>query len=616
MSEIYGICGFSRSLSSTGLENEIRSPLNRSSLHLASSYTKAESGYCVALAEYTRSSKIPAIYSRTVKAGRITNKDEIIPALEKSGIRFNKCCYNEIISAAYAKWGRGAFGMLNGMFAAAIYDDEEKKLYRARDSAGVSPLYYYFNGETFLFTTDFSYINSSPFFQKEIDVNSIALYFKHRFIPSPHTAFRNTYKLEPGTMLEIDLRTRELKKSVFRDVFDYYTEGTTDISEEEALREAERLLLSAADNIAGKGNTSGVLLTGGYDSSAAAAFLQAQRGYKIKTFTAGMEEAGFNEAPYARRIAQHLGTEHYEFNVSVKDLQNISQKHGEFYPEPFGDIVSLPVMAYCSLASGKVSSVLSGEGADEIFGGYRYHYNNINYFSAFVSMPRPVKLAAALASGIMPPFKAKSGKLKKLSMLNRLGSYRARTEPVYFSAEEIKALVPHEKDYRTYYDRLSRLAVIKDNMNIMLAVDYKSILPDKNIALVRSAAEGYGISIREMFTDRRLVEFLARLPSKLKFKNKTSKYILKKIVHKYIPPEVMERKCAPVSVPADNWLRTIFKDKVNFYLDESRVKRGGILNSAFVKEYISNFYSGKPGVTGDKLWMLLAFLMWYEKWAE
>ncbi|MCX6723491.1 MAG: asparagine synthase (glutamine-hydrolyzing), partial [Candidatus Staskawiczbacteria bacterium] len=333
--------------------------------------------------------------------GEIYNFKEIRKELENKGHRFKSNSDTEVIVKSYEEWGIEAVKKYRGMFAFAIWDKTKEKLFLVRDRAGVKPLYYYHKDNLFLFSSELKSFHQHPKFEKEINFDALALFLQFGYILAPHTIFQDAYKLNPGHYLEID-KNGSLKEIKYWDITDYYLEKPINKPEDEIEKELEQILIESFNYRMVSDVPVGVFLSGGIDSSLVAALLQTNSKNSIKTFTIGFNEKEYNEAPYAKKIARHLKTDHNEIYCTSKDALEIIPKLSEIYDEPFGDSSSIPTYLVSKFARQQVKVALSADAGDELFCGYsRYELLN-NYYKIIQKTPSfllpPVSLGLSLFS--------------------------------------------------------------------------------------------------------------------------------------------------------------------------------------------------------------------------
>ncbi|MFW3355565.1 asparagine synthase (glutamine-hydrolyzing) [Aliarcobacter butzleri] len=554
--------------------------------------------------------------------GEIYNFKEIKKELLEIGYEFYSNSDTEVILKSYHQWGIKAVDRFNGMFAITIYDKKENKLILIRDRVGVKPFYYYKKNNLILFSSELKSFHEHPKFEKTIDKNSLSLYLQFGYIPEPHSIFKNSYKLRAGHYIEIDLKSQKIEEIKYWDVVDFYNKPKIDISQEEAIVKTEELLKSSFEYRMVSDVPVGVFLSGGYDSSIVTAILQNGRNEKLNTFTIGFKEKGFDEAPYAKEVAKYLGTNHTEYYCTQKDALEIIPKLAEMYDEPFGDSSAIPTTLVSALARKSVTVSLSADGGDEIFAGYGKYTTTKQYFDKFNKIPNSIKLLINFGMDNINP--------KYIPILNKTYNFETRYNKInsilkskniieamkytseYFTKEERNKLLKYNIDIiKTNFD--TEISDTNDEINQMLAIDYKTYMLDDILAKVDRATMSVGLEGREPLLDYRIIEFVSQLPSELKYNNSEKKWLLKQITHKYLPKELMNRPKQGFGVPLTEWFRDELKEYFMIYLDEKRIEKEGLFDSKEVVNLRDSYLFGnKENV--QKLWFLLMFEMWYEKW--
>lgn len=561
-------------------------------------------------------------YLDIVFNGEVYNFKEIKKELLELGYTFHSDSDTEVILKSYHQWGIKSVDRFNGMFAIAIYDKKANKLIFVRDRAGVKPFYYYTKDNLILFSSELKSFHKHPDFQKEINKSSLSLYLQFGYIPEPHSIFKNTYKLKAGHYIEIDLKSQKFQEIKYWDVVDFYNKPKLDISQDEAIEKTEELLKSSFEYRMVSDVPVGVFLSGGYDSSVVTAILQNGRNEKLNTFTIGFKEKGFDEAPYAKKVAKYLGTNHTEYYCTQKDALEIIPKLAEMYDEPFGDSSAIPTTLVSALARKSVTVSLSADGGDEIFAGYGKYTTTKQYFDKFNKISNSIKSLINFGMDNINP--------KYIPILNKTYNFETRYNKInsifkskniieamkytseYFTKEERDKLLKHNIDIiKTNFD--IEISDVNDEINQMLAIDYKTYMLDDILTKVDRATMSVGLEGREPLLDYRIIEFVSQLPSNLKYKNGDKKWLLKQITHKYLPKEMMDRPKQGFGVPLTEWFRDELKDYFMIYLDEKRIEKEGLFDSKEIIKLRDSYLSGnKENV--QKLWFLLMFEMWYEKW--
>jgi asparagine synthase (glutamine-hydrolysing) len=551
--------------------------------------------------------------------GEIYNYAEIKKELLDEGDRFISDSDTEVVLHAYQKWGRKCVQKFIGMFAFVLYDREKSELLICRDRAGVKPLFFYWHKGLFLFGSELKTFHQHPDFIKEINPNSVGMYFKYGYVPFPHCIFENCQKLEPGSWLIFDLKKGSFSQEKYWDVLEAYRQEILDISFDEAALELETLLKSACNYRMVADVPVGIFLSGGYDSTAVAAVLQSTRSDKLKTFTIGFEDDNYNEAPHAKKVAAHLGTDHTEYYCKYQEAKEIIPNLPFFYDEPFADSSAIPTTLVSRMAKKKVSVALSADAGDEIFFGYHKDHGIAKVHNMLSKIPakmqkktfRLFEKAFRLGSGFSP-------RARNLAvMFEELAESQSLLNPLmkgfgYFTRPDFlrKALlVP--LDTKCSFD----LPLDFNPVNSILALNYLTCLTDDMLVKVDRATMSCSLEGREPLLDHRLVEFAAQLPLEYKFDGKTMKKVLKEVVHKYVPRQIMDRPKAGFGIPIFNWL----KEDLSFCLDDfcnpSMLKKHSIFNEEKVSEAIKNFRDGS-NMQRSFIWQLLSFQMWYERWMK
>lgn len=557
--------------------------------------------------------------------GEIYNYNEIREQLIAKGHQFATHSDTEVILHAWREWGTNAITQWHGMFAIVLYDEKTNEIFCIRDRAGVKPLNYSFNEGLFLFGSELKSIITHPNFQKQINKNAVALFLQYAYIAAPHTIYNNTFKLQPGHLLRLNLSTRDITIKQYWNVYDYYNKPKLKINLPEAIGETERLLQDAFQLRMVADVPVGVFLSGGYDSTCVTALLQKNSTEKIKTFTIGTTENKLDEAPFAKQIAERLGTDHTEYYCTPKEALEIIPELPYYYDEPFADSSAIPTILVSRLARKQVTVALSADAGDEIFAGYnRYDYIS-RYSNKLKSIPAPFrKMAAAametISSENIPYFKNKYNFHNRYDKLKNLLNDPSPKQLLknlsqVFTNKDIKALFKEAPATQpaTAFDGDELKAEYFDSLSYMMAVDYQTYMVDDILQKVDRATMSCSLEGREPFLDQNIIEWAAQLPSNYKYHNGIKKYILKEIVHKHLPKEMMERPKMGFGIPVEKWLANELKNLVEEYLNEKKLKTHGLFNENYIAQLLSEYFSGRTEKS-LKVWYLLMFQMWYEKW--
>lgn len=555
--------------------------------------------------------------------GEIYNFAEIKKDLLGLGHNFKSESDTEVVLHAFLEWGGGCVSRFNGMFAFVVYDRDKSELTMVRDRAGVKPLFYYWHDGLLLFGSELKPFLQHPNFIKEIDVNAVAQYMDFGYIPSPYCIFKHCAKLDPGHILTFSIKNKEYKAEKYWDVNDFYTLPKLGLTYHEAVSELEKLLHSAFEYRMVSDVPVGVFLSGGYDSTAVAAMLQSRRTEKLKTFTIGFEE-GINEAPFAKAIAQHIGTDHTEYFCTSKEAQEIIPQLPYFFDEPYADSSAIPTMLISSFSVKNVTVALSADAGDEIFAGYSTYKCFLNDLARINKIPTPLRalLGSVLRAGkLVVPEKQEYLRLK-LEVLSKVLKKKSelapvellRNYPLYKLGDSIKngLLNAPFHEQKTAYD--FDFSGFEDNLSKALAIDYKMYLQNDILTKVDRATMSVSLEGREPFLDHRIIEFAAQLPNEYKY-GVTQKRILRDIVHKYVPKSLLDRPKAGFSIPIYSWLKTDLKFLLEEFLDPREIEKAGLFVPGSVKAIKDRFLNGAlydPTI----VWKILQFQFWHKKWMQ
>lgn len=553
-----------------------------------------------------------------VSNGEIYNFKEIRKDLEKKGYNFRSNSDTEVVLKSYQDKGKEAVREFRGMFSFAILDKEKEKLILCRDRAGVKPLYYYFERGLFIFASGIRAIISHPRVKKEINFDALALFLKFGYIPAPHSIFKNIYKLEPGYFLEID-KQGHIKKDKYWDVVDFYLKKSNyGKSEKNVEEELEKILIDSFKLRLVSDVPVGIFLSGGIDSTLVTALLAKNTNYSLKTFTIGFQEQEYNEAGYAKKIANYLGTEHHEMLCTQKEALDIIPKLPEIYDEPFGDSSAIPTYLLSQFTRKQVKVSLSADGGDEIFCGYN-HYKLINdIFCRINKIPSIFLNPTVLSQGAKLFLKSlnlqnKIRKINKAIENKKDLRYVFTTINSYWLKDEIIDLLTNDFSFpETFFNDFKRIKDL-DPITQMQAIDFKTYLPSDILTKVDRATMAVGLEGRDPFLDQNIIEYAAKLPLKFKYQKKQTKYILKKILAKHLPKELFKEPKKGFGVPIDLWFKDKLKPLLKEYLNPKKIEQEKIFNRKIIEKELNDYFSDRSNCV-DRLWLILIFEMWKEKW--
>jgi len=556
--------------------------------------------------------------------GEIYNYNEIREELIKLGHSFTTHSDTEVILHSWRQWDEKAIDQWRGMFAIVLFDEKNNQLVCIRDRAGVKPLNYFYKHGSFLFGSEFKALMAHPAFEKNINPDAVASFLQYGYVSSPHCIFQDTYKLPAGHLLYLNLSTKEVSIKQYWNVYDYYNKPKLKISLPDAINETERILQESFQYRMVADVPVGVFLSGGYDSSCVTALLQSNSTEKIKTFTIGSTDNKMDEAPFAKQIADHLGTDHTEYYCSVKEALSIIPDLPYYYDEPFADSSAIPTILVSRMARKKVTVALSADAGDEIFAGYnRYDYIS-RYGNKLKAIPQPIrKLAAASMERVSstsipilrnkPNFHSRYDKLKNLLRDPSPSALLKNLNQVFTEKDISKLFNKDTKVLTTLHTSTELKKEYYDALSFMMAVDYQTYMVDDILQKVDRATMSCSLEGREPFLDQHIIEWAAQLPADYKYKDGQKKYILKQIVHQYIPKEIMERPKMGFGIPVESWLAHELKDLVQEYLGTDSLEKHQLFNKEEVRTLCNDFFNGRKEKY-LKIWYLLMFQMWYEKW--
>lgn len=558
--------------------------------------------------------------------GEVYNYQEIREDLAAQGILFRGTSDTEVVLNAFAAWGPQCVQRFIGMFAFAVWDSSEKSLYLFRDRVGVKPLYYYHDEGTLAFASELKGLHAGLADRLEVDPDTLGEFFHYGYISSPRSIYRNTFKLEPGHWLKASVGFRIEKH-------EYWPCATP--SEQSPMQGPEETLIDRLEEGMVDAFTKrliadvpvGVFLSGGVDSSLVTAILAKHAGTPIKTFTIGFREKNYDESRWAKQIALHLGTEHTEEFVTPEHAREILPLWPEIYDEPFGDISGIPTTIVSRMTRRHVKVSLSADGGDELFCGY-HRYWVMNALQRFISpLPSRVpksagKLLSIMGSDRFARLAQVHPRLRLPAIKDRMRKFQAvlanwsgdasSAYPYaigYWLPHEVRELTGSYHDLRPPLDQLG-----ESLLDAMMLWDFKHYLPDNILTKVDRATMFNSLEGRDPFLDHRIVEFAHALPLDMKFRNGESKYILKQILKKYLPENLFKRPKQGFAVPIYSWLHDDLLDLVRKHLNPDALHSQNYIDPDTAARTVAEFQRGKGSIAVDRIWLLLVFMMWRQRY--
>lgn len=563
--------------------------------------------------------------------GEVYNFAEIRRDLEAEGRRFRGSSDTEVVLEACEAWGaERAMSRFIGMFAFAFWDEHARRLTLVRDRLGIKPLYWGRSGGVLFFGSQPKGFFYHPAWRPEVDRDALAAYLRHAYVPAPRSIFRGIEKLEPGSLVEIDADGRESCRRYWdlREIACGAVRDRPALDDETAVEALDELLRDAVKRRMIADVPLGVFLSGGIDSSTVLALMQAQSDRPVKSFTIGFDEAGYDEARDAQQVAQHLGTDHTELYVAPDHAQAVLPDLASWYDEPFADSSQIPTCLVSEMTRRNVTVALSGDGGDEVFAGYNRHVVAAALWRRLGAWPRPLRASFASLLRALPP--------SSWDRLFRVVPRRQRPPQAGDKAHKLAALLamPHEDAlYRWLVSQWANPSALvrggrerqgilwdptlrrdlpdfTDRMQLMDTVTY---LPGDILTKVDRASMAVGLEARVPLLDHRVVEFAWRLPLAMKVRSGRGKWLLRQVLRRYVPERLTDRPKMGFGVPIDRWLRGSLRGWGESLLAEDRLRNGGYLDPAPVRNAWTEHLSGRRNHQ-DRLWTVLMFEAWRETW--
>ena len=566
--------------------------------------------------------------------GEIYNYRDLRAELEAGGGRFRGSSDTEVMLEAFERWGfDDALQRLNGMFAMALWDRRERTLTLARDRMGEKPLYYGWAGPVFLFGSELKALRAHPRCSPEIDRDALSLFLRYKYVPAPRSIYRDIVKLPAGTSVTIDPARRGERPAprAYWSVREAAEAGLgAPLADgRDATDELETLLRDAVGMRMYADVPLGAFLSGGVDSSTVVALMQAQSARPVKTFTIALSEMGYDESPFAREVARRLGTDHTELEVTPREAMEAISRLPTVFDEPFADSSQLPTLLVSELTRRSVTVSLSGDGGDELFGGYNRHRLVSSIWGRVGKVPGPLRHAASGALERVPAELVN----RAVSRFPRLARGEAGQRPgdklqklaaalaVDGPEQMYLRLVSHWTDpaalvlgaaepVTTVTDPGSWVPGLTDAERAMF-LDAVTYLPDDILTKVDRASMAASLESRAPYLDHRVVELAWRVPLSMKIRDGGGKWLLREVLRRYLPADLFDRPKAGFGIPIDSWLRGPLRDWAEALLGERRLRDEGFLDPRPVRLAWQEHLAGKHNQQ-YLLWDVLMFQAWRE----
>lgn len=566
--------------------------------------------------------------------GEIYNFLELKSELEAMDFRFKGGSDTEVMLAAFDAWGiEEALCRFVGMFAFSLWDKVEQALFLARDRVGEKPLYYGWMQDAFIFSSELKALKEFSSWNGNIDRDALSLYVRHNYIPAPYSIYQGIKKLLPGSYLRLSIKgsDKSLSEHVYWSMSSVFMEGQSNLLELDSAsisHHVEDILTSSIQEKMLSDVPLGAFLSGGIDSSLITALMQSVSNKPVSTFTIGFHEKEFDEADVARQVATHLGTEHSELYVSQDDAMKVIPLIPRMYDEPFSDSSQIPTYIVSQFAKNNVSVVLSGDGGDEFFGGYTRYLSVLNRWK---DLQRHSFLTKNLMRGLID----KSGDFPYaffnvlFNLLGKKGGSsitdRARRRMQDWRFCDLQSFYRHSMSYwyqpervviggrdaETFLSNPTSVNGLVQDFKALMCLDAGSYLPDDILTKVDRATMAVSLEARVPLLDHRLIEYSARIPAELHVNNGQGKQLLRNILYKYVPRELIDRPKRGFAVPISAWLRGGLREWAESLLDPAKLHEQGLFHVAPIRQKWDEHLSGDYDWS-FYLWGILMFQAWLE----
>lgn len=560
--------------------------------------------------------------------GEIYDHDELLADLRAEGVQLRGHSDTEVLLEAVARHGlEPTLGRIDGMFAIGLWDRRARELVLVRDRMGEKPLYYgrLPNGEI-VFGSSLDALAAHPAFERSVDLDALALYFRYKYVPAPHSIYRGIHKLEPGHLVRIAADGTIGVPEPYWSFLEVVSKGPTfDGSPDEAVEELDRLLRRSVRRRMVADVPVGAFLSGGIDSSTVVAMAQQESSQPVRTFTIGSAATDYDESSDARRVAERLGTEHTELMVTEADALAVVDQLGSIHDEPFADSSQVPTRLVSELARRDVTVALSGDGGDELFAGYNRYLWVPSIWRQLDRLPHGLRRGGAAVAGRVPPTTwdraarvlpaSRRPRMLGLKVTKVLGVADAGSPHEVYRRlvshwQDPEALVPGSHEPPTLHSDPSTWPTVPGIVEHMSAVDAVTYLPDDVLAKVDRAAMSVSLESRIPLLDRDLVEFAASLPLELKIREGVAKWPLRQLLERSVPREMFERPKSGFGVPIEDWIRGPLRPWAEHHLFAPTTC--SFVDVDLVRRAWQDHLAGRAN-NAYELWDVILFSVWAEQ---
>jgi len=536
----------------------------------------------------------------------------------------------ETLLIAIKYWGlEKTLREIDGMFAFALWDCKSKTLYLARDRIGEKPMYYGLLNNEFIFSSELKPLKHFPSWEGKIDQESLSLYLKFNYIPSPRSIFKKIKKLPPGNYIVLNENNfnEEIIPKSFWNFYPKKNLNNSSLNKQNISNFKKELLIKIKQSVSScmiSDVPIGSFLSGGFDSTLITSIMQEQNSKPIKTFSVGFSNDKFDEAKYAKEVAQIIHTDHSELYIDSKNVLDVIPKLPDIYSEPFADSSQIPTYLISKFASNNVKVCLSGDGGDELFCGYNRHIQGVKIFEIFSKFPKVIQNKLLYILKLLP--------FKTWKVAEQILSIKQKNNNLSYHVSKLLNALDKSSDEFSYYLRLisnpnnfdissnnyyelqkkfQNLDKMLNYREKMMFMDIVQYLPDDILTKVDRASMSNSLEVRAPFLDHKLVEYSLKLPINLKYRENQGKWILKQLVYDYVPKQIMDRPKKGFDVPIESWLRGSLKDWGISLLSEKKLKENNYFNSEEITKMWNEHQSGSNNWQNN-LWSILMFQAWKE----